>query len=45
MEKLRGAFTVMVTPFADDDELDETGLRKNIDWYIEQGIHGVILFR
>ena len=42
MGKLTGTFTVMVTPFTEDDELDETGFRKNIDWYIEQGIHGVI---
>ncbi|MFQ5485322.1 MAG: dihydrodipicolinate synthase family protein, partial [Desulfobacterales bacterium] len=42
MEKLRGSFTVMVTPFSEDERLDETGLRKNIDWYIDEGIHGVI---
>lgn len=42
MEKLRGSFTVMVTPFSEDERLDETGLRKNIDWYIDEGIHWVI---
>lgn len=42
MKKLQGAFTVMVTPFEDDEQLDEKGLRANIDWYIGQGIHGVI---
>ncbi|MGD9043388.1 MAG: 4-hydroxy-tetrahydrodipicolinate synthase [Desulfobacterales bacterium] len=42
MEKLRGTFTVMVTPFTADEELDEIGFRENIDWYIAEGIHGVI---
>jgi len=42
MEKLRGTFTVMVTPFTQDERLDEGGFRENIDWYIEEGIHGVI---
>ena len=42
MQKLSGTFTVMVTPFTEDEQLDENGFRQNIDWYIEQGIHGVI---
>jgi 4-hydroxy-tetrahydrodipicolinate synthase len=42
MQKLSGTFTVMVTPFTEDEQLDEKGFRENIDWYIEEGIHGVI---
>jgi 4-hydroxy-tetrahydrodipicolinate synthase len=42
MKKLKGTFTVMVTPFTEDEQLDEKGFRENIDWYIEEGIHGVI---
>jgi len=42
MGKLSGTFTVMVTPFTQDEQLDEKGFRKNIDWYIDEGIHGVI---
>ena len=42
MNKLRGTFTVMVTPFTPDEQLDEKGFRENIDWYIDEGIHGVI---
>lgn len=41
MKKFRGTFTVLVTPFTKNDELDEEGLRNNIDWLIEQGIHGI----
>jgi 4-hydroxy-tetrahydrodipicolinate synthase len=42
MQKLKGAFVVMATPFTAHEGVDEKGFRKNIDWYIEQGAHGVI---
>ena len=42
MEKLRGTFVVMITPFTQDEHIDEKGFRENIDWYIQEGIHGVI---
>ncbi|RLB24413.1 MAG: 4-hydroxy-tetrahydrodipicolinate synthase [Deltaproteobacteria bacterium] len=42
MNKLKGVFTVMVTPFDPEGKIDEQGLRANIDWYIQEGIHGVI---
>jgi 4-hydroxy-tetrahydrodipicolinate synthase len=42
MDKLKGTFTVMVTPFTEDEQLDEKGFRENMDWYIAEGIHGVI---
>jgi 4-hydroxy-tetrahydrodipicolinate synthase len=42
MKTLRGTFTVMVTPFTPNEEVDEAGFRKNIDWYIAEGIHGLI---
>ena len=32
----------MVTPFRENEDLDEKGLRENIDWYLKEGIHGVI---
>ncbi len=42
MNKLKGTFVVMVTPFKEDETIDEKGLRENIDWYIQEGINGVI---
>jgi 4-hydroxy-tetrahydrodipicolinate synthase len=42
MKRLRGTFVVMVTPFKKNEDLDEKGLQENIDWYIREGIHGVI---
>lgn len=42
MKELKGTMVVMVTPFTEDGQIDEQGFRKNIDWYIEEGVHGVI---
>jgi len=42
MKKLKGTFAVMVTPFKENEDLDEKGLRENIGWYLKEGIHGVI---
>lgn len=42
MKKMQGTFVVMVTPFKENEDLDEKGLRQNIDWYLKEGIHGVI---
>jgi 4-hydroxy-tetrahydrodipicolinate synthase len=42
MAGFRGTFTVMVTPFTPDGALDLPGLRRFVDWQIEQGIHGLI---
>lgn len=42
MKELKGTMVVMVTPFAEDGQIDEQGFRKNIDWYIEEGVHGLI---
>lgn len=41
MKALKGTFVVPVTPFTTEDNLDEKGLRGNIDWYIQEGIHGI----
>ena len=41
MKELKGTFVVTVTPFTTEDNLDEEGLRGNIDWYIQEGIHGI----
>ena len=32
----------MITPFTTNDTVDEKGLRGNIDWYIDEGIRGVV---
>jgi len=43
MSAFRGSYTVMVTPFtADGGRIDETALRRFVDWQIDQGTHGLI---
>jgi 4-hydroxy-tetrahydrodipicolinate synthase len=42
MVKLEGAFTAMVTPFTEKNEVDEEGFRTNIDFQIEKGISGLV---
>lgn len=37
-----GAYTAMVTPFDADGKLDEAGLRANVKFQIERGIHGLV---
>lgn len=41
MKEFRGSFTVMVTPMKQDQSIDEGGIKKNIDWYIEEGTAGI----
>jgi 4-hydroxy-tetrahydrodipicolinate synthase len=42
MKIFRGTYTVMITPFTPDGELDVGALRALVDWQIGQGIHGLI---
>lgn len=39
-ENLRGQWSTLMTPFTPDDDLDETGLRNNIQHVISLGTHG-----
>jgi 4-hydroxy-tetrahydrodipicolinate synthase len=41
-EKLRGAFTAIVTPFGEDGGVDYDTLGKLIDYNIENGINGIV---
>jgi len=42
MSELRGVFVVLVTPLTTVGEVDTQGLRGNVQWLVEQGVHGVI---
>ena len=37
-----GIFTIPQTPFTDDGVLDEEGLRRQIDFCVEAGTHGIV---
>ncbi len=36
-----GVWPVMLTPFTEDNKIDETALKKLVDWYIERGVDGL----
>lgn len=42
MEKLEGTFVVLATPFDENGKINFNGLEENINWYIQEGIHGII---
>ncbi|HWI61178.1 MAG TPA: 4-hydroxy-tetrahydrodipicolinate synthase [Symbiobacteriaceae bacterium] len=39
---LRGAFPVMITPMNQDQSIDYGGLRNNVQFYLSQGVKGLI---
>jgi 4-hydroxy-tetrahydrodipicolinate synthase len=42
MTKIRGVYVVLVTPFMADKRVDYAGLRRNAEWLVQQGVHGLI---
>ncbi|MBX3001175.1 MAG: dihydrodipicolinate synthase family protein [Caldilineaceae bacterium] len=40
-EPLRGVYPILITPFMEDGQIDEEGLRRLIDFDIEAGVHGL----
>ena len=41
MKEFRGSYVVNITPMTPDQEVDEPGLRANVDWYIAEGTAGI----
>ncbi len=41
MKEFKGSYVVNITPMTQDQQLDEKGLRDNIDWYISKGTAGI----
>lgn len=39
---LEGTTVAMITPFTSDDEVDEEGMRQNINYLIENGVDGIL---
>ena len=43
MNKFKGTFSVIVTPFTEDShKVNIDVLKKYIDWQINEGIHGIV---
>ncbi len=40
--KLEGTIVAMVTPFDSEDEVDQAGMRENINYLIDRGVEGVL---
>ena len=40
---LQGSLVALVTPMHEDGSLDLSGLRKLVDWHIEQGTDGIVM--
>jgi len=40
--KFRGSYTVCVTPFDGQGQVDLEALRRYVDWQIDEGVHGLI---
>ncbi len=40
--KFEGAWTALVTPFAEENEIDWEGFQKNIEFQVSQGITGIL---
>jgi len=40
--KLKGTIVAMVTPFNSEDEVDQAGMRENINYLIDRGVEGVL---
>jgi 4-hydroxy-tetrahydrodipicolinate synthase len=41
-QELRGVIPAIVTPFTDDGDVNESGLRKLTDYVIDGGVHGIM---
>lgn len=42
--KLRGIYTIFVTPFREDYELDIDGVKRNLDFLLDgSGVHGIVI--
>jgi 4-hydroxy-tetrahydrodipicolinate synthase len=40
--KLAGTYVAMITPFTSDDVLDIPGVHANVDWWVGEGVHGLL---
>ncbi len=40
--KLEGTIVAMVTPYTKSDQVDEEGVRENINYFIEKGVSGIL---
>ncbi|MGG0716237.1 dihydrodipicolinate synthase family protein [Robertmurraya massiliosenegalensis] len=42
-EKIRGIFVLALTPMKDDFSVDHQALKRNIEYYLNSGVHGIVV--
>ena len=42
-QRMRGMFPVLITPFDEQDRIDEESLRSVVEYNIDAGVHGVVI--
>jgi 4-hydroxy-tetrahydrodipicolinate synthase len=42
MPRFHGLFTALFTPFTAEDALDERAFRAQVEWQIQEGVHGLV---
>src|SRR5947199_9896160 len=40
-ERMQGVYPILMTPFDEQDRIDEDGLRSVVEFNLENGVHGV----
>lgn len=43
MQKIKGAFPVLITPMDEFQEIDWKGVKQNVNYFIEQKVAGIII--
>lgn len=43
MQKIRGAFPVLITPMTESQEIDYGGVKNNVNYFMEQGVAGIVI--
>ena len=43
MAQLRGVYPCVMTPLRENEDLDFEALRREIDWLIDAGVHGLLV--
>ncbi|MBA7628472.1 putative 2-dehydro-3-deoxy-D-pentonate aldolase YjhH [subsurface metagenome] len=42
-KQIRGVYACVQTPFKENEDFDPQALRREIDWFIDKGVHGLLM--
>lgn len=43
MNKIQGAYPVLITPMTEEQQIDWQGVKRNVNYFIEQGVAGLVI--